>query len=135
LFIQTLNAYPYQATRDFYVETLGMKMRLEVNTRASEGKSKKMLAVRAPEYCSIQVDEYPQGTPQRPATPGCFAAGVSMCTFTTRDLGPVKTALTKASIRFAETASNACPPFKGSRAVCFVGRAGERIEIVEVKRA
>jgi hypothetical protein len=144
LFIQTLAASPYQETRDFYAQTLGMKMRMEIDTPRSnlveklglpKGKLYKMAAVRAPEYCSIQIDEYPPSTPQRPATPGCFAAGVSMCTLTTHDLDAVKAAFTKAAVKFAEIDSNSCPPFNGSRAIFCLGRAGERVEVVEVRKA
>ena len=144
LFIQTLAASPYQETRDFYAQTLGMTMRMEIDTpRANlveklglpKSKLYKMAAVRAPEYCSIQIDEYPQSTPQRSAAPGCFAAGVSMCTLTTHDLDAVKMAFRKADVKFAEVESNSCPPFNGSRAIFCLGRAGERVEVVEVRRA
>ena len=107
LFIQTLNTYPYEPTRDFYQHTLGMKMRMEVKTRRDDGA--RMSAVRATEYCSIQIDEFAASTPQRPASPGCFSAGVNMCTFTTRALDPVKDALTKANVKFTQVTSNACP--------------------------
>jgi hypothetical protein len=144
LFIQTLAAYPYQATRDFYLQTLGMKMRMEIDTARTElveslGLPKdgryKMAAVRTPEYCSIQIDEYPKNTPQRPATSGCFASGVGMCTLITRNLDAVKSALTKANMKFAEIRSNSCPPFSGSRAIFCLGQAGERIEVVQSGRA
>jgi hypothetical protein len=133
LFIQTLNTYPYEPTREFYQQTLGMKMRMEVKTRRDNGA--RMSAVRATEYCSIQIDEFGANTPRRPASPGCFAAGVNMCTLTTRALDPVKAALTKADVKFTEVTSNACPPFKGSRGLYLLGRGGERLEIMQVAGA
>jgi hypothetical protein len=144
LFIQTLSAVPYQATREFYLQTLRMKMRLEIDTPRTnlieslglpKGTLYKMAAVRAPDHCSIQIDEYPRTTPQRPATPGCFAAGVNMCTLTTRNLDAVRSAFKGADVKFAEMESNSCPPFNGSRAIFCLGRAGERLEVVEVKNA
>jgi|GEM_PF-1033564 len=144
LFIQTLAATPYEATRDLYLETLGMTMRMEIDIPRkalveSMGLSKdqlyKMSAVRAPEYCSIQVDEYPANTPRRPAAPGCFSAGVSMSTLITHNLDAVKAAFTAANVDFTEIESNSTAPFMGSRAIFCLGHAGERVEIVEVKTA
>jgi hypothetical protein len=143
LFIQTLATAQYPATRDFYLQTLGFKMRLEMDSRRTSIVEKlglpkeqrfKLSAVRMPEFCSIELDEFPQGTPERPASPGCFAAGVAMCTLTTRNLDAVKAALKKASVKFAETA-NACPPFNGARTIFCTGRGGERLEVVEVGKA
>jgi hypothetical protein len=141
LFIQTLVAHPYQQTRDFYLRTLAMKSRLEVDVpRANVAEAfglppdrkYKMAAVRAPENCSIQIDEYPEVTPERPAAPGCFTPGASMCTFTTKDLDTVAGALKGAGVQFAEIDSNSIPPFKGSRAIFCRGHSGERVEFVEV---
>ena len=142
LFIQTVSTTSYRNTLDFYLKDLRMKMRIELDTPRTplveslgvpKGKRYKFAAVRAPEYCALQVDEYPEATPQRPTSPGCFPPGVSMCTLTTRDLDAVKSALTRANMQFAEIDANACPPFYHARALSFLGRAGERVEIVEVK--
>ncbi len=144
LFIQTLNSGAYQPTRDFYLETLKMKMRMEIDVPRSklveslgqpEDKLYKMAAVRAPEYCSIQIDEYPETTPHRPAAPGCFSSGPSMCTLTTHNISAVKAALIKADVSYTEIVSNSIPPFKGSKAIFCLGHAGERVEFVEVKKA
>jgi catechol 2,3-dioxygenase-like lactoylglutathione lyase family enzyme len=141
LFIQTLVSHPYQQTRDFYQRTLGMKSRLEIDvSRANVAKAfglppdrkYKMAAVRAPENCSIQIDEYPEETPERPAAPGCFTPGATMCTFTTHDLDTVAGALKGAGVEIAEISSNSIPPFMGSRAIFCRGYSGERVEIVEV---
>ena len=142
LFIQTLVAHPYQQTRDFYLHTLALKSRLEVDVpRANVAEAfglprdrlYKMAAVRAPEYCSIQIDEYPDITPERPAAPGCFTPGATMCTFTTRDLDAVAGALQGAGVQITEIGSNSIPPFTGSRAIFCRGYSGERVEIVEVR--
>jgi hypothetical protein len=142
LFIQTVSTTSYQETLSFYLKDLRMKMRIEIETPRTKlveslglpsGARYKMAAVRAPEYCALQIDEYPKATPQRPATPGCFAPGVSMCTLTTRDLDAVKSTLRNANMQFAEVESNSCPPFHHARAVFFLGRGGERVEVVEVK--
>jgi hypothetical protein len=142
LFIQTLSVTSYPETVDFYVNTLKMKMRIEIQTPRGDlvkklnlpsGTRYRMAAVRAPEFSALQIDEYPTAVPKRPASPGCFAPGVNICTLTTRDIDVVKTALKGANIQFAEIESNPCPPFVYGRAVCFLGRGGERLEIVEVK--
>ena len=141
LFIQTLVAHPYQQTRDFYLHTLAMKSRLEVDVlRANVAEAfglprdrlYKMAAVRAPEYCSIQIDEYPDATPERPAAPGCFAPGATMCTFTSHDLDAVAGALKIAGVQITEIGSTSIPPFTGSRAIFCRGFSGERVEFVEV---
>lgn len=131
LFIQTLTAYPYDEVRDFYWKTLRMKMRMDIKM----GAGRSMAAVRLPEYCSIEVDGYPEAMPPRPTAPGCFAPGVTMCTLTTHNLNAVKAAFEQANVKFTEIKSNSCPPFKGSRAIFGVGLAGERLEVVEVKKA
>jgi hypothetical protein len=133
LFIQTLNATPYEPTRDLYHRTLNMTMRMEIKTRRNGGA--RMSAVRATEYCSVQIDEFPADTPRRPAAPDSFAAGVNICTLTTRDLDAVKAALTQAQRPFTEVASNACPPFQGARGIYLLGLGGERLEIMQVAGA
>jgi hypothetical protein len=144
LFIQTLHAYPYQAVRDLYFKTLRMKMRMEVNTRRASSvalpglpkdSSYKMSAVRTTEYCSIEIDEVSESTPQRPAGSGLFAPGVSMCTLIAHNLDAVKAAFKQANVKFAEVKANSCPPFKASRAIFCLGHAGERLEVVEVGKA
>ncbi|MEO7775566.1 MAG: hypothetical protein ABIT36_02010 [Steroidobacteraceae bacterium] len=131
LFIVTLNTTPYEPTRDFYQRTLGMTMRMEIKGRGGS----RMSAVRATEYCAIQIDELAANTPRRPAAPGCFAAGVNVCTLTTRNINRVKSALTEAKQPFTEVASNLCPPFQGARGIYLTGRGGERVEIMQVAGA
>ncbi len=143
LFMQILGAYPYQATRNFYMDTLAMETIMESNIARTnlvkelgvpQDRTYKTLYGRTPEYCTLQIDEYPDATPQRPATPGCFAAGVSICTLTARNLDAVKAALRKANAQFTEIEANSIPPFVGSRGIFCLGNAGERVEIVEVKK-
>ncbi|MEO7050046.1 MAG: hypothetical protein ABI128_00120 [Rhodanobacter sp.] len=143
LFMQILGAYPYQTTRDFYMDTLGMEKIMESDIARTnlveelgvpKGRTYKTIYGRTPEYCTLQVDEYPDATPQRSATPGCFAAGVSICTLTARNLDAVKAALRKADVQFAEIESNSIPPFIGSRGIFCLGKTGERVEIVEVEK-
>lgn len=130
LFIQTLNAYPYEATRDFYHKTLGMVMRMEVKTRRDGGT--RMSAVRATEYCSVQLDEFGPNSKRRAAADGCFAPGVNMSTFTTRNLAAVTKALEASNQKFVRLPANPCPPFAGAHGIYLMGNAGERLEIFEV---
>ncbi|MEP7311559.1 MAG: hypothetical protein ABI859_03165 [Pseudomonadota bacterium] len=104
--------------------------RMEIKTHRNGGA--RMSAVRATEYCSVRIDEFPTDTPRRPAAPGCFAAGVNICTLTRSNLDAVKAALTQAQRPFTEVASNTCPPFQGARGVYLLGLGGERSEIMQV---
>ncbi|MFO7305439.1 MAG: hypothetical protein C0P74_007975 [Gammaproteobacteria bacterium] len=142
LFIQTFSTTSYQDALNFYLKELKLKMRIEwqsprtdlVKALGLKGDARyKSAAVRTPDYCALQIDEYPKEAPQRPAVPGCFAPGVSMCTLTTRNLDAVKAALQTAGIAFKEIEANTCPPFPHARAVSFVGKGGERVEIVETR--
>lgn len=140
LFIQTLAARPYRETRDFYQETLALKSRMEIDVPRRnlvekfglpESRRYKMAAVRAPEYCSIQIDEYPEAVPARPTAEGCLPPHASMCTFATRDLGRVAGALREAGVSFNEIGSHALLPSTGGRALVARGHSGEIVEFVE----
>jgi hypothetical protein len=140
LFIQTLAARPYLETRDFYQETLAMMSRMEVDVGRRNLVSKfdlppdrtyKMAAVRAPEYCSIQIDEYPDVIEARPAVDGCLPPGSAMCTFATRDLDRVAGALRQTGLPFTRLDSHSIAPAGGKRALACRGYSGEFIEFVE----
>jgi len=140
LFIQTLAAHPYAKTRDFYQVMLGLKSRMEIDVprRALEAtfdlppdSRYKMAAVRAPEFCSIQVDEYPDAVPARPAADGCLPPGTAMCTFATRDVGAVAAALKGAGLPFQEIPTHALLPSGGGRALACRGYSGEIVEFVD----
>ena len=140
LFIQTLAARPYRETRDFYLEALAMKSRMEIDVPRANLAGKfglapertyKMAAVRAPEYCSIQIDEYPEEVAPRPAADGCLVPGACMCTFATRDLERVAGALRRSGLPFTELDSHSMPPSTGGRALACRGYSGEIVEFVE----
>lgn len=140
LFIQTLAAQPYRETRDFYLETLAMKSRMEIDVpRANLARkfglaadtSYKMAAVRAPEYCSIQIDEYPEEVAPRPSADGCLVPGACMCTFATRNLDRVASALRRSGLPFTELDSHSMLPSAGGRALACRGYSGEVVEFVQ----
>ena len=140
LFIQTLAARPYRETRDFYLETLAMKSRMEIDVpRAnlarkfglSADRSYKMAAVRAPEYCSIQIDEYPEEVAPRPSADGCLVPGASMCTFATPNLDRIAGALRRSGLPFTELDSHSMLPSTGGRALACRGYSGEMVEFVQ----
>ena len=144
LFIQTLAARPYTATRDFYLEMLKMKLSLEVDYRMrnvswalglSEDKTRKMSAVRSTDYCSIEVDEYPDEATERPTASGSLPPGVCMCTLATQGIDAVASALRRADIPFKTLDANPIPPYEGGRAIICRGRSGERVEFVETSEA
>ena len=140
LFIQTLAARPYQETRDFYLKTLAMKWRMEVDVPRTnlvkrfglpEDRVYKMAAVRAPEYCSIQIDEYPEAVAPRPSADGCLVPGACMCTFATRNLDAVASALRQSGLPFTRIDSHSMLPSTGTRALACRGYSGEIVEFIE----
>ena len=142
IFLQTLIAGPYIKTRDFYLKTLAMQLSLEVgvprvNAADALGVDNsglyKMAAVRAPQYCSIQIDEFPDMTPKRPSVPGYFPSGLCMCTFSVQDLDLVAVTLRQAGVSFAQMDSNSIPPFVGGRTIACRGHSGEFVEFIEYR--
>lgn len=140
LFIQTLAARPYEETRDFYLKTLAMKSRMEVDIprmnlverfNLPEDRLYKMAAVRAPEYCSIQIDEYPEAVDPRPSAQGCLVPGACMCTFATRNLDSVAGALRQSGLPFTEVDSHSMLPSTGKRALACRGYSGEIVEFIQ----
>ncbi len=140
LFIQTLAARPYPQTRDFYLNMLAMKSRMEIDVPRKKlaeqfnlpsDKRYKMAAFRTPDFCSIQIDEYPDVIKQRPAADGCLVPGACMSSFFTRDLGPIAATLRQAKLPFTETDSYAMLPSSGGRAIICRGYAGELVEFIE----
>tara|TARA_R110002049_G_scaffold115854_14_gene268105 strand:- start:16113 stop:17210 length:1098 start_codon:yes stop_codon:yes gene_type:complete len=140
LFIQTLAARPYLKSRDFYQETLGLQSRMEIDVPRNslakslglpQGRRYKMAAVRAPEFCSIQIDEYPKEAMPRPTVEGCLPPHSSMCTFATTDLDVVAAALSGSGIPFNRIEAHPMFPAKGSRAISCRGHSGEFVEFVE----
>jgi hypothetical protein len=140
IFLQTLVAAPYLQTRDFYLKTLAMQLRAQVefpraNVADASGVEKnrlyKMASLRAPQYCAIQIDEYPVETMKRPSAPGSFPPGVCMCTLMARDLDLVASALRGVNLPFTQTESNSIPPWVGGRALVCRGYSGEIVEFVE----
>lgn len=140
LFIQTLAANPYEATRDFYQRTLAMRMSVEVdvsieNVTAALGvandRKYKLSAVRAPAHCSIEIDEYPKVAIARPRAPGILPPGACMCSFVTEDIEKIARALDDADISFRRLESNPMPPYANGRSIFCRGASGELVEFVE----
>jgi hypothetical protein len=140
IFLQTLVAAPYVQTRDFYLKTLAMQLRAEASVPrtsvaealgADKSRLYKMASVRAPQYCAIQIDEFPEVTPARPSTPGYLPPGVCMCTLFVRDTELVAGALRAANLPFTQIGSNPIPPGLGRRALACRGFSGEIVEFVE----
>ena len=142
IYIQMLAAAPYTQTRDFYLKTLAMQLSLEVDVPRSEVTDTfgmdnsglyKMSVVRAPQYCSIIINEYPDVMTPRPSVPGYFPSGLCMCTFSVRDLDLVDSTLRQADVSFARMDSNSIPPFVGDRALACRGHTGEFVEFIEYR--
>lgn len=140
LFIQTLGARPYLPTRDFYQSLLKMKSRMEIDTPRTNlveafglpgDRKYKMAAVRMTDYCSIQIDEYPEPVPARAAVDGCVVPGVCMSTLIAKDLGVVAQLLRDAGLAFEEMDGYPIPPASGGRALVCRGYSGEVVEFVQ----
>ncbi|MEM7571023.1 MAG: hypothetical protein AAF337_14630 [Pseudomonadota bacterium] len=73
-----------------------------------------------------EVDQYPDGTIERPTAPGELPPGVSFITFMTQDLDVVKAeAISDVFVR--EEA-----PYNGRRAAFYRGAAGELLEVISL---
>lgn len=140
LFIQTLGARPYLPTRDFYQSMLKMKSRMEIDTPRTNlveafglpgDRKYKMAAVRMTDYCSIQIDEYPDPVPARAAVDGCLVPGVCMSTLIAKDLDIVARVLRDAGMAFEMMDDYPIPPASGGRALVCRGYSGEVVEFVE----
>ena len=144
LFIQTLAVRSYPTARDFYLQGLKMKLSLEVQypmrnvMRAlglTDGRRLTMSAVRTTDYCSIELDEYPDEATERPTAEGSLPPAVCMCTLATRDLDQVAAALEEEGLAFSRLDANPIAPHQGSRLLFARGHSGERLEFVEVADA
>ncbi|MEM9878961.1 MAG: hypothetical protein AAF862_06760 [Pseudomonadota bacterium] len=81
------------------------------------------------ELLNNEVDQYPDGTIERPTVPGELPPGLSFISFMTNSLDAVKAA--PISPIFTRTEA----PYAGRRAVFYKGAAGELIEAIEINAA
>lgn len=73
-----------------------------------------------------EVDQYPEGTIERPTTPGELPPGLSYVSFMVESLDAVKAEPVSAIFTRPEA------PYNGRRAVYYKGAAGELIEAIEI---
>ncbi|MGD1955561.1 MAG: VOC family protein [Sphingomonadales bacterium] len=78
------------------------------------------------EVLNNEVDQYPEGTIDRPATDGELPPGVSMVSFITESLDKV------AADPLCEPFIRSEAPYQGRRAAYYKGAAGELIEAIEL---
>lgn len=73
-----------------------------------------------------EVDQYPEGTIERPTAPGELAPGLSYVSFMVEDLDGVKADAISPVFTRPEA------PYNGRRAAYYTGAAGELIEVIEI---
>lgn len=73
-----------------------------------------------------EVDQYPEGTIERPTAPGELPPGLSYVSFMVESLEAIKTTPTSAIFTRSEA------PYNGRKAAYFKGAAGELIEAIEI---
>ncbi|MBI3951634.1 MAG: hypothetical protein HY314_14375 [Acidobacteria bacterium] len=145
LFIAVLSARPYNATRDFYVKTLGMKgteqdefeFALDFVNKAlglpADHKIKIGL-VRSAGNTHIEIDAFPKEATERQISPGSLPPGIAMCTLAVRSVDQVAQALKAAEVPFRRLDEMlSSPPYRGGRALVCRGRSGEIVEFIEKK--
>ncbi|HXN21743.1 MAG TPA: VOC family protein [Candidatus Dormibacteraeota bacterium] len=145
LFIMVLACWPYLETRDFYVQTLGMKLGVEhprplrfANQFIGwpDDRNGILATARSGPTSLIELDGYPEAVPSRPIPGGNLPAGASMCTLEVPNLGAVAAALKTAEIPFSQMESRLSqPPYRGSAALACSGRSGEIVEFVQSNEA
>ena len=145
LFIVVLACWPYPATRDFYIQTLGMKLGFEAEFALRfanrylgwPADRKGVLATaRSGPSSLIELDGYPEEVLPRPTPGGSLPSGVSICTLEVPDIEKVARALQAASIPFRRLSSRLSEPLYRKRpALALRGRSGEIVELVENKEA
>jgi len=74
---------------------------------------------------ATEIDQYPDGTTERPAAPGELAPGNAMVSFIVSSLDAIEAPL------LAPPAPHAGPLYAGRRSACVRGTAGELIELIE----
>lgn len=133
-FIVVLGGPDMEAMRRFYSERLGMPVtaamdsKITVLARAWElpvEQDFKLAIVQFPENFLIELDEYPPAATPRPRRPGELPPGMSMVSFTVRNLDAVDVEFL-APPRRIEAA-----PYDGRRTAVTLGAAGEYVELVE----
>lgn len=92
-----------------------------------EGTKTTIATTALPDQCLIELDEFPNGTVDRPCHEGCLPPGQAMVTFRHNDLDDVRANYVESPQAREEA------PYSGARAATLRGSTGELIELIEVK--
>jgi catechol 2,3-dioxygenase-like lactoylglutathione lyase family enzyme len=87
----------------------------------------RMTMTRVGRLPATEVDQYPEGTVERPTIGGELPPGNAMVSFITRSLDAIAVAL------IAPPARHDGPMYAGRRSACVRGTAGELIELIEAE--
>jgi len=72
-----------------------------------------------------EVDQYPEGTIERPCKDGMLAPGIALTSFIVSDLDKIDVPFIGGIQTFEGV------PYNGRRSACCIGNAGELIELIE----
>ena len=73
-----------------------------------------------------EIDEYPEGTTERPCTPGLLPPGIAMVSYTVTDLDSLDIDF------FSPPQILEHAPYNGRRVAACRGNAGELVELIEL---
>ena len=135
IFIMILASPNMNEAIKFYTEKLGWSQGNAYFTKYSVINNAFDLPEETPHHLSMtcvgrdvnnEVDEYPEGTTERPCTPGLLPPGIAMVSYTVTDLDSLDIDFFSPP-RILEHA-----PYNGRRVAACRGNAGELVELIEL---
>ena len=135
IFIMILASPNMNEAIKFYSEKLGWSQGNAYFTKYSVINNAFDLPEETPHHLSMtcvgrdvnnEVDEYPEGTTERPCTPGLLPPGIAMVSYTVTDLDSLDIDFFSPP-RILEHA-----PYNGRRVAACRGNAGELVELIEL---
>lgn len=136
VFIMILSTPDMQKAVDFYTENLGWAQGNTYFTKYSVINTAFDLPEETEHYLSMtcvgrivnnEIDQYPEGTIERPSKPGLLPPGIAMTSFIVEDLDAVKAPFLSKPI------ISELIPYNGRRTACCLGSVGEIIELIEAR--
>lgn len=133
-FIMILATPDMQVGVDFYTKNMGWDQGNAYFTKYSVINKAFDLPEETPHHLSMtcvgrvvnnEIDQYPEGTTDRPCRPGMLPPGIAMTSFIVESLTAVKAPFIADPIRLAHA------PYNGRRSACCLGSVGEIVELIE----
>lgn len=135
IFIMILASPNMNEAIKFYTEKLGWSQGNAYFTKYSVINNAFDLPEETPHHLSMtcvgrdvnnEVDEYPEGTTERPCTPGLLPPGIAMVSYTVTDLDSLDIDF------FSPPQILEHAPYNGRRVAACRGNAGELVELIEL---